>query len=137
MGERGVVLKGGYPLRFMERLKSQEMKRATKGNKNIFFFSCLARFKIDLCFIFTQFNTLQIEKWISSDLLSPNHLNINIEKVISKDIYQFVFFDSKIVQNSITSKRLYLTLENFTQQQNWIFICGRWYLPIDLFLDFI
>jgi hypothetical protein len=37
MGERGVVLKGGYPLRFMERLKSQEMKRATK-----IFFSFLA-----------------------------------------------------------------------------------------------
>lgn len=118
MGERGVVLKGGYPLRFMECLKSQEMKRATKGNKNIFFFSFLARFKIHLCFIFTQFNTSQIENWISSDLLSPNHLNINIDKVISKDIYQFVFFDSKTVQNSITSKRLYLTLENFTQQQN-------------------
>lgn len=41
--------------------------------------------------------------------LSPNHSNINITKVICEDIYQFVFFDSKIVQNSITCKRLYLT----------------------------
>lgn len=70
MGRGGGGAKGRVPIQISDSLnkkclKSQKMKRATK-----IMFSCLARFKIHSCCIFTQFNTSQIDKWISSESLT-------------------------------------------------------------------